>query len=102
MKNAFCSNAPARVAISKAVHKAKHSRHGHFAVKQTIGIMLLSIPAFMPLGNAGRSWYDESRGPWMVVSFMFVIEVTTGATMKIGFYRMLGTLIGAVVGYVVS
>jgi len=38
----------------------------------------------------------------MVVSFMYVIEVTTGATMRIGFYRMLGTFIGAVVGYIVS
>lgn len=56
----------------------------------------------MPLGNAGRTWYDESRGPWMVVSFMYVLEVTTGATMRLGFYRMLGTFVGAVVGYVVS
>jgi hypothetical protein len=91
-----------RVAISQALHQLKHSRHVHFALKQTVGISLLSLPAFLALGDDGRSWYDASRGPWMVVSFMYVIEVTTGATLRIGFYRMLGTFIGAVVGYIVS
>jgi hypothetical protein len=63
----------------------KHSHHVLFALKQTIGISLLSVPAFMPEGNAGRHWYDKSRGAWMVVSFMYVLEVTTGATLRIGF-----------------
>lgn len=63
---------------------------------------MLSLPAFLPLGNPGRSWYDSSHGAWMVVSFMYVIEVTTGATMRMGFYRTIGTFIGASVGYVVS
>ncbi|KAL1409882.1 hypothetical protein Q8F55_003881 [Vanrija albida] len=90
----------ARVLVSKALHSLKHSHHVLFAVKQTIGISLLSVPAFMPEGNSGRHWYDKSRGAWMVVSFMYVLEVTTGATLRIGFYRTLGTLIGAVVGYV--
>lgn len=90
------------MAISHALHQLKHSRHVHFALKQTVGISLLSLPAFLELGNAGRSWYDEWRGAWMVISFMYVIEVTTGATLRIAFYRMLGTFIGAVVGYIVS
>lgn len=92
----------ARVLISQGFHTLKHSRHVHFALKQTIGISLLSLPAFLPLGNPGRSWYDSTHGAWMVVSFMYVLEVTTGATLRVGFYRMCGTFIGAVVGFIVS
>lgn len=91
-----------RVLLSQGFHTLKHSRHVHFALKQTIGISLLSLPAFLPLGNGGRSWYDSSNGAWMVVSFMYVLEVTTGATLRVGFYRMCGTFIGAVLGYIVS
>lgn len=90
----------ARVWLSKLFYGIKHSRHVHFAVKQTVGICLLSIAGLMPPGQAGRVWYDRSRGPWMVVSFMYVIEVTTGATLRIGFYRMCGTFLGCVTGYV--
>lgn len=38
----------------------------------------------------------------MVVSYMFVLEDTTGAILKVGFLRGLGTFIGAIMGYVVS
>ncbi|GMK54467.1 hypothetical protein CspeluHIS016_0110530 [Cutaneotrichosporon spelunceum] len=89
-----------RVLLSKALHTLKHSRHVHFALKQTIGISVLSLAAFLPAGNSGRQWYDSTNGAWMVVSFMYVLEVTTGATLHIGFYRLLGTFIGAVLGYI--
>ncbi len=91
----------ARVLLSQGFHALKHSRHVHFALKQTIGISLLSLPAFLPVGNGGRDWYDATHGAWMVVSFMYVLEVTTGATLRVGFYRMCGTFIGAVLGYIV-
>lgn len=90
----------ARVWLSKLFYGIKHSRHVHFAVKQTVGICLLSIPGLLGPGQAGRVWYDRSRGPWMVVSFMYVLEVTTGATLRVGFYRMCGTFLGCVTGYV--
>ncbi|BEI85580.1 hypothetical protein CcaverHIS002_0509810 [Cutaneotrichosporon cavernicola] len=89
-----------RVLLSKAFHTLKHSRHVHFALKQTIGISVLSLAAFLPAGNSGRQWYDSTNGAWMVVSFMYVLEVTTGATLHVGFYRMWGTFIGAVLGYI--
>lgn len=90
----------ARVWLSKMFYAVKHSRHVRFAVKQSIGICMLSIPGLMGPGQAGRQWYDRVRGPWMVVSFMYVIEVTTGATMRVGFYRMCGTFLGCVASYV--
>ncbi|KAK4684367.1 hypothetical protein P7C73_g5815, partial [Tremellales sp. Uapishka_1] len=89
-----------RISLSKMLHELKHSRHSHFALKLTIGVSLLSLPAFLPPSAAGRQWFDNARGGWGVVSFMYVLEVTTGATMRIGVYRMAGTLIGAVAGFV--
>ncbi|WVF67982.1 hypothetical protein IAT40_002744 [Kwoniella sp. CBS 6097] len=89
-----------RVMISRTTHRFKHSRHVLFAVKLALGISLLSIPALLSPNQAGRRWYETSRGGWMVVSYMFVLEDTTGAILKIGFLRGLGCFIGAVMGYV--
>ncbi|KIR69149.1 hypothetical protein I314_00253 [Cryptococcus bacillisporus CA1873] len=90
----------ARIILSRAMHTIKHSRHVLFSIKLAGGICLLSVPAWMPPDNSARHWYESSRGGWMVVSYMFVLEDTTGAILKVGFLRGLGTLIGAIVGYV--
>ncbi|OWZ61103.1 hypothetical protein AYX14_04305 [Cryptococcus neoformans] len=90
----------ARITLSRAMHAIKHSRHVLFSIKLAAGICLLSVPAWMPADNSARHWYDSSRGGWMVVSYMFVLEDTTGAILKVGFLRGLGTFIGAIMGYV--
>ncbi|ODN99547.1 hypothetical protein L198_03391 [Cryptococcus wingfieldii CBS 7118] len=89
-----------RILMSRFMHDVKHSRHVLFAIKLAGGICLLSVPAWMPPGYSARNWYHSSRGGWMVVSYMFVLEDTTGAILKVGFLRALGTFIGAVVGFV--
>ena len=33
---------------------------------------------------------------------MYVLDVTTGATFRLGVWRVIGTVSGAIVGYVVS
>ncbi|WVR08501.1 hypothetical protein IAU60_005556 [Kwoniella sp. DSM 27419] len=90
----------ARVMVSRTNHQIKHSRHVLFALKLTIGISLLALPALLDPNHPGRKWYDKSRGGWMVVSYMFVLEDTTGAILKVGFLRGAGCLIGAVAGFV--
>ncbi|TYJ55262.1 hypothetical protein B9479_004092 [Cryptococcus floricola] len=89
-----------RILMSRFMHNVKHSRHVLFATKLAGGICLLSVPAWMPPGYSARNWYHSSRGGWMVVSYMFVLEDTTGAILKVGSLRALGTFIGAVVGFV--
>ena len=64
------------------------------------GVSLLAAPAFLPPDSAGRNWFNNFRGAWMVISYMFVLEVHTGATLKMGFWRMCGTFVGAVTAYV--
>lgn len=55
----------------------------------------------MPPGQAGRKWFEDFRGAWTVLSYMYVLEVHTGATLRVGFFRMIGTFLGAVAAFVV-
>lgn len=33
---------------------------------------------------------------------LYVLDITTGATFRVGIWRLIGTISGAIVGYVVS
>jgi hypothetical protein len=91
-----------RVFLSHCIHHTKHSRHAQFAIKMSFGVTLLSIPALLPPGSDGREWYRSSRGAWMVVSYMYVLEVHTGAILKIAVQRAIGTFLGSLAAYIVS
>jgi hypothetical protein len=91
-----------RVFVSHCIHHTKHSRHGQFAFKMSVGVTLLSIPALLPADSVGREWFRTSRGAWMVVSYMYVLEVHTGAILKIAVQRAIGTFLGSLAAYIVS
>lgn len=84
------------------MHSSRHSRHTIFGFKLSLGIALLSLPAFLPPGTPGRVWFEDVRANWMIASYLYVLEVHTGAIFRVGVFRILGTLVGAVAGYVVS
>lgn len=90
----------ARIKASRGIHHLRHSRHVLFALKFGGGISLLSLPAFLPPGSAGRQWYDSTRGAWTVISYMYVLEVTTGATFRVGVFRTIGTFVGALAAFI--
>lgn len=90
-----------RVFVSHCIHHLKHSRHGQFALKMSFGVTLLSIPALLPAESNGREWFRTSRGAWMVVSYMYVLEVHTGAILKIAVQRAIGTFLGSLAAYIV-
>jgi hypothetical protein len=91
-----------RVIVSHCIHHLKHSRHGPFALKMSVGVTLLSIPGLLAPGSNGREWYRTSRGAWMVVSYMYVLEVHTGAILKIAVQRAVGTFLGSLAAFIVS
>ena len=92
----------ARVSLSHFIHSAQGSAHVKFAIKLAGGMSLLALPAFLPVHSPGSEWFADYRMAWGVVSYLFVLELHTGATFKIGTYRLAGTFIGAVAAYVVS
>lgn len=91
-----------RIFLSQLHHQTRHSTHVLFAVKLSGGISLLALPAFLPPDTAGRMWFHEWRFAWAVVSYMYVLETHTGAILRVGFFRLTGTFVGAVAAYVVS
>ena len=88
--------------MSRFLHTLRHSHHILFAIKMALGVSLLALPGFLHPSSPGRAWFLKYRGAWAVISYMYVLEVHTGATLKVGFFRLLGTFIGAVTAYVVS
>lgn len=48
-----CSDTPARIVLSRLLRRLKHSRHVHFALKLSVGVVLLALPFWMPDGNKG-------------------------------------------------
>jgi hypothetical protein len=44
-----------RLLFAKCVRAVAHSSHLQHAIKNSIGVMLLSLPAFLPAGSPGRS-----------------------------------------------
>ncbi|TCD67659.1 hypothetical protein EIP91_012169 [Steccherinum ochraceum] len=79
----------------------KNSHHLQHALKNAVGVTILSFPAFLPSTSAGFRWYQAWHGQWMTISYLWVLETNTGATWRTGYLRILGTVIGAIYAYVV-
>lgn len=74
-----------------------------------MGLMLLSLPGYLPLDSAGRyrkcqyrwlteidtlasgyKWHQESKFPWASVAFLYCLQMTTAATFRDAFLRTVG------------
>lgn len=86
--------------LSRSIHSLKHSRHLQYGLKNAIGIALLSLPAFLPKEQGG-DWFQRVHGQWALITYIFVLETNTGATIRTGGLRFLGTVCGALYAYIV-
>ncbi|OCH95253.1 hypothetical protein OBBRIDRAFT_614539 [Obba rivulosa] len=89
-----------RLKLSDVWRAIQHSRHLRHAAKNTIGVAILSFPAFMSANSEGRRWFTTYHGQWMTISYLWVLETNTGATWRTGYLRMVGTILGAAYAYV--
>lgn len=85
-----------RIRLSQAVRRIKRSRHAQFALKLAAGVVLLSIPAFLEPG--ANQWWNREHGQWMVISYIWCLEASTGDSIRISLCRIIGTIAGAVTG----
>ncbi|KAF8892705.1 hypothetical protein BD779DRAFT_1436676 [Infundibulicybe gibba] len=92
----------ARLALSRCTRSLQHSPHLRHAFKNAVGVSLLSIPGFMPANSAGRAWFSSSYGPWMLISYVWVLETNTGATWRVAYLRLSGTVLGAIYACIAS
>ena len=63
-----------------------------FAFKVGVGAALLALPAFR---ERWREGFIHWRGEWALLSYFVVMANSVGATTSTGFWRILGTSLGA-------
>ncbi|KAI8339494.1 hypothetical protein BC941DRAFT_420641 [Chlamydoabsidia padenii] len=69
-----------------------------FALKSAMGMVMLAIPAWMP-ANAG--WFQDWRGEWSLITLCLWLFPTPGMFFFGLYTRVLGSVVGAVMGIVV-
>ncbi|KAG1754200.1 hypothetical protein EDB19DRAFT_1665235 [Suillus lakei] len=89
-----------RLGASKMIRNTQHSSHLQHAAKNAIGVAMLSLPAFLPSNSAGFQWFAWIHGQWMIISYVWVLETNTGATWRVGYLRLSGTILGAIYAYI--
>lgn len=85
-----------RGALADVVDWVITSPHFHYALKLTIGGMLLSWPAFVPEFS---SFFYNYRGLWVVIIYILVFENSVGTSVQVFAYRTVGTVLGSFWGY---
>ncbi|KAH9025176.1 hypothetical protein EDB85DRAFT_2179551 [Lactarius pseudohatsudake] len=89
-----------RLIFAACIRGVARSSHLQHAIKNSIGVALLSLPAFLPTGSSGQKWFSRTHGQWMIVSYVWVLETNTGATWRVAYLRITGTILGAVYAYI--
>ena len=67
-----------------------------YAVKLTVGVCLVTWPAFVYSWNR---WYYLNRGLWAALQLILIAEVAIGTSIKTFALRAVGTTIGCLWGY---
>jgi hypothetical protein len=68
----------------------------YYAVKLTIGVFLVTWPAFV---HSWNTWYSLNRGLWAALQLVLIAEVAIGTSIKTFALRAAGTTIGCLWGY---
>ncbi|KAG0748392.1 hypothetical protein G6F62_006230 [Rhizopus arrhizus] len=67
-----------------------------FALKMATAVTILTVPAFVP---ASADWYFSVRGQWAPMTVIAIMNPTSGGTLEASFWRIIGTIAGAMVGW---
>ncbi|UZJ51605.1 hypothetical protein CBS101457_000925 [Exobasidium rhododendri] len=82
-----------RIRLSTALLTLKRSNHIRYGVKLAGGVALLSLPCWL---TEARAWFVSQRGVWLIVTYIWVLETSTGATIQVSVFRTIGTITSAV------
>ncbi|KAG0167567.1 hypothetical protein DFQ30_005904 [Apophysomyces sp. BC1015] len=67
-----------------------------FALKMAGAVMILTVPAFIP---SSMVWFNSVRGQWAAMTVIAIMNPTSGGTLHASLWRIVGTLVGALVGW---
>lgn len=93
-----------RARLHRFIASIKTSRHLKHAFKCSLGITMLALPGYLPIGSpgeltlaiqgphlrdssAGYEWHQNSRLPWAGIAFLTCLQTTTAATVRDGILR---------------
>lgn len=65
-----------RLELSHWIRSVHRSRHIKFAIKLAAGNTLLSLPNWV--GGSGRSWFSSQRAQWIIITYVWCLETSTG------------------------
>lgn len=83
-----------RIELSSLLRSAKQSHHVQFALKLASGVTLFCIIPF--LQHKPDDWWNANRGQWLVISYIFALESSTGNSFRVAIFRFIGTVLGCV------
>lgn len=88
----------ARMWLALFFKSLKHSHHFQFALKLAGGVTLFCMIAF--LQPSPDDWWLSENGQWMIISYIWCLEASTGDSLRISLCRLVGTILGAVCGLI--
>ncbi|KAI8096222.1 uncharacterized protein BX664DRAFT_323411 [Halteromyces radiatus] len=84
-----------RYSLWKALQYTKRYEF-KFSLKMAVAVLVLCMPAFFPSSSA---WYQSVRGQWSGMTVIAIMNPTSGGTLQASFWRIVGTLVGALMGW---
>ena len=87
-----------RLAVSYVFREIRKSKHVRFALKLATGVLLLFLPSMLP--PSGTAWWKAQHGQWMVISYIWCLEASTGDSFRISVLRVFGTICGCILGLI--
>lgn len=85
-----------RNSLADAIEYMSASDDCSYALKLTVGVMLVTWPAFVHPWN---TWYSLNRGLWAALQLVLITEVAIGTSVTTFSLRAVGTTIGCLWGY---
>lgn len=85
-----------RNGLADTIEYISASDHCSYAVKITVGVFLVTWPAFVHRWN---TWYSLNRGLWAALQLVLITEVAIGTSIRTFTLRAVGTTIGCLWGY---
>ncbi|ORZ16323.1 hypothetical protein BCR42DRAFT_465619 [Absidia repens] len=67
-----------------------------FSLKMAVAVLVLCMPAFFP---SSAAWYQSVRGQWSAMTVIAIMNPTSGGTLQASFWRIVGTIVGALFGW---
>ncbi|KAI9101806.1 hypothetical protein DFS34DRAFT_647595 [Phlyctochytrium arcticum] len=74
-----------------------NSTHTHYGLRVVIAAFVGAVWGYL---SATRAWYIKNQAYWALLTVIVLLNPTLGATWPVAGYRILGTVIGALWGFI--